>query len=210
MPFTVGFPLLSLHMGQVVCAELRRWIVERGQVLGPEFLRVDGFLNHRVDPAFITLAAQGIAQAFAKTPVTCVLTAEAAGNVIAYEVARQLGACALYAKKGIASTMHGVLHRSVKSPTKGLAVDLCISRQYLGPRERVLIVDDFLYRGTTSAALAEMVTEAGATLVGFAFVIEKGFGRGREVLAPFAVPIVSLVTIAHMDPQTGQIVFAEG
>lgn len=193
-----------------VCAELRRWIVDRGQVLGPEFLRVDGFLNHRVDPAFVALAGQGIAQAFAETPVTCVLTAEAAGNVIAYEVARQLGAHALYAKKGIACTMHDVLHRSVKSPTKGLAVDLCISRQYLGPSERVLIVDDFLYRGTTSAALAEMVAESGATLVGFAFVIEKRFGRGREVLAPFGVPIVSLVTIAHMDPQTGQIVFAEG
>lgn len=189
--------------------QVRRWIEKHGQVLGPEFLRVDGFLNHRIDPGFVTLAAQGIAQAFAGTTITCVLTAEAAGNVIAYEVAKALGACALYAKKGQASTMYSVLRRSVRSPTKGLAVDLCISQEYLGPSERVLIVDDFLYRGTTSAALAEMVVEAGAALVGFAFVIEKRFGAGREVLARFGVPIVSLVTIAYMDPQTGQIVFLE-
>lgn len=189
--------------------QVRRWIEQQGQVVGPEFLRVDGFLNHRIDPAFVTLAAQGIAQAFAGKTITCVLTAEAAGNVIAYEVAKALGARALYAKKGRASTMHGVLHRSVRSPTKGSAVDLCISREYLGPGEHVLIVDDFLYQGTTSAALAEMVGEVGAALVGFAFVIEKRFGGGRKVLARFGVPIVSLVTIAHLDPQTGRIVFLE-
>ncbi|MFN3346834.1 MAG: phosphoribosyltransferase family protein [Candidatus Bipolaricaulaceae bacterium] len=189
--------------------QVRRWIETQGQVLGPEFLRVDGFLNHRIDPVFVTLAAQGIAQAFAHKTITCVLTAEAAGNVIAYEVAKALGARALYAKKGKASTMHGVLHRSVESPTKGAIVDLCVSREYLGPGEHVLIVDDFLYRGMTSAALAEMVAEAGATLVGFAFIIEKRFGQGREVLASFGVPIVSLVTIARMDPHSGQIVFLE-
>lgn len=189
---------------------LQRWIAEHGQVLGPDFLRVDGFLNHRIDPKFITLAAQGIAQAFSGSSVTCVLTAEAAGNVIAYEVARELGAFALYAKKGRAATMSSVLTRTVASPTKGVPVDLCISREYLGPHERVLIVDDFLFRGTTSTALAEMVLEAGATLVGFAFVIEKRFSGGREALVRFGVPIVSLVVIDGLDPKNNRIVFAEG
>ncbi|MGQ9699904.1 MAG: hypothetical protein ACUVQS_02415 [Candidatus Bipolaricaulaceae bacterium] len=62
-------------------------------------------------------------------------------------------------------------------------MDLCISQEYLSPKDRVLIVDDFLYQGWTSAALAEMVCEANATLVGLAFIIEKRFGKGREVLA---------------------------
>jgi xanthine phosphoribosyltransferase len=190
--------------------ELRRWILREAQVVGPEFLRVNGFLNHRVDPRFVALAAQGIAQAFAKDKVSCVVTAEAAGNVIAYEVARELGAYALYAKKGRAATMRSALSRTVRSPTKGQTVDLCLSREYLGPAERVLIVDDFLYHGVTSAALAEMVAEAGATLVGFAFVIEKRFGQGREVLARFGVPIVSLVVISRLHPGPNGIEFAEG
>jgi len=73
----------------------------------------------------------------------------------------------------------------------------------------VLVVDDFLYRGLTSAALGEMVVEAKAKLVGFGFVIEKRFGGGREVLSRFSVPIVALVSIASMDPESGEIVFAE-
>lgn len=192
-----------------VCDRLRQWIAQQGQVVGPEFLRVDSFLNHRIDPRFVDLAGEGIARAFAGQGITCVLTAEAAGNVIAYEVARKLGVCALYAKKGAAATMAGILRRTIESPTKGVPVELCLSRDYLGPKDRVLIVDDFLYRGTTSAALAEMVQEAAATLVGFAFVIEKRFGKGREILARFGVPIVSLVTITRLDPKTGGIEFAE-
>ncbi len=190
-------------------ARLRQWIAEQGEVVGPEFLRVDRFLNHRIDPEFVALAGEGIAQAFYDQGITCVLTAEAAGNVVAYEVARKLGACALYAKKGTAATMAGILRRTIKSPTKGTTVELCLSREYLGPKERVLIVDDFLYRGVTSAALAEMVQEANANLVGFAFVIEKRFGKGREALAHYGVPIVSLVVITRLDPQTGRIEFAE-
>lgn len=152
---------------------VRRWLEVEGRVLSEVFLRVDSFLNHRIDPEFVTLAARGICEASAEANVTSVLTAEAAGNVIAYEVARQLGVRALYAKKGAVTTMADCLRRTIRSPTKGITVDLYISRKYLGPKDRVLIVDDFLYQGQTSAALAEMVWEANATLVGLAFVIEN-------------------------------------
>ncbi len=189
--------------------DLKAWSEAEGQVLGPEFLRVDGFLNHRIAPAFVEGAGQGLAAAFAGQGVTCVLTAEAAGNVIAYEVARRLGAHALYAKKGRAATMARPLVRTVPSPTKGGEVELAVSRDYLIPQERVLVVDDFLYRGLTSRALAEMVLEAGAELVGFGFVIEKCSSGGRQVLAGFGVPIVSLVGIERMNPATGEIVFRE-
>ena len=75
--------------------------------------------------------------------------------------------------------------------------------------ERVLIVDDFLYRGTTSVALAEMVAEAGATLVGFGFVIEKLFAFGRSALEPYGVPVEALVSIVSLDPTTGEIAFGQ-
>ena len=189
--------------------KIREWIRREGKVVGPEFLRVDGFLNHRIDPAFVKLAGEALARAFSDRGVTAVLTAEAAGNVIAYEVARKLGAKALYAKKGKANTMANPLTRRVPSPTKGGETELAVSRDYLSPEERVLVVDDFLYRGLTSAALAEMVIEAGAELVGFGFVIEKCFSGGRDVLSRFGVPVVSLAAIERMDPATGEVAFRD-
>lgn len=189
---------------------LQDWIRREGTVIDPEFLKVDGFLNHRIDPAFMGEVGRRMAERFSSAGVTCVLTAEAAGNVVAYEVARRLGARVLYAKKGGAATMNRPFARTVRSPTKGTVVELAVSRDYLGPEERILIVDDFLYQGSTSTALAEMVKESGAELVGFGFVIAKEFAEGRRVLARYDLPIVTLVSVVRMDPESGEIVFGEG
>ena len=189
--------------------QLQDWVQRYGVVVGPEFLRVDGFLNHRIDPAFMEEVGRQLVERFSKLNVNCVLTAEAAGNVVAYEVARRIGARALYAKKGRAATMNLPYVRPIVSPTKGTTVELSVSKDYLNEQERVLIVDDFLYRGDTSAALADMVLESGAILVGFGFVIAKEFGEGRQVLARYDKPVVTLVSIGSMDPETGDIVFAE-
>lgn len=189
--------------------KLQDWVQRYGVVVGPEFLRVDGFLNHRIDPVFMEEVGRQLAERFSKLHVSCVLTAEAAGNVVAYEVARRIGARVLYAKKGHAATMNRPYVRSIVSPTKGTTVELSISKDYLNERERVLIVDDFLYRGDTSTALADMVIESGASLVGFGFVIAKEFGEGRQVLAGYDKPVITLVSIGSMNPETGDIVFAE-
>jgi len=188
---------------------LTQWICREGRVISPEFLRVDGFLNHQIAPAFVEEAGKQLANRFCKADVSCVLTAEAAGNVIAYEVARRLQAHALYAKKGRTATMANPLVRTVRSPTKGTEVELAVSGDYLKSGERVLIVDDFLYRGLTSTALAEMVRESGAELVGFGFVIEKRFAKGREVLGKFGVSVTSLASVVRMDPNSGRIDFEE-
>jgi len=188
--------------------QLADWICREGQVISEHFLRVDGFLNHRIDPAFIEHAGRLIADRFLDSAITLVLTAEAAGNVVAYEIARRLRARAVYAKKGKASTMSRPLTREIFSPTKGEKVEISVSQDYLDGQERVLVIDDFLYQGKTSAALAEMVGEAGATLVGFAFIIEKGFAGGRENLARFDVPVESLLCVEGMNPHTGKITFS--
>ena len=189
---------------------LQDWIRREGTVTSPEFLKVDGFLNHRIEPAFIEEVGKQLAERFTGHGVTCVLTAEAAGNIVAYVVARRLGVHALYAKKGEAITMNRPLLRTIPSPTKGAKTKLAVSQDYLGPEEDVLIVDDFLYRGRTSAALADIVRESGAALVGFGFVIAKEFGEGRRSLARYGVPIVTLVSVIRMDPKSGEIVFGDG
>jgi len=188
---------------------IREWVQQEAVVLGPEFLRVDGVLNHRIEPAFIEKIGEELARHFIACDATCVLTAEAAGNIVAFELARRLGIRALYAKKGKAATMSEPLVRTVLSPTKGTETQLSICGEYLGPEDRVIIVDDFLYQGVTSSALADMVCESGARLVGFGFVIEKTFAKGREALSAFDAPIVSLAPIASMDEASGAIEFLE-
>jgi xanthine phosphoribosyltransferase len=188
---------------------IREWIQREGRVLSPEYLRVDGFLNHRIAPEFIEAVGERLAERFSETGATCILTAEAAGNTVAYELARRLGARAIYAKKGLASTMAEPITREIVSPTKQAPTELTVSGEYLGSAERVLVVDDFLFRGTTSAALADMVQESGARLAGFGFVIEKTFAGGRARLEPYGVPIVALVSIEAMDVATGEIRFVE-
>jgi xanthine phosphoribosyltransferase len=91
------------------------------------------------------------------------------------------------------------------SHTKGRKVELLVSPEFLGPRDRVLVVDDFLATGQTIEALCRLVRDAGATLIGIGAVIEKTFEGGRQALAHWQVPIEALAVITNMDD--GKIVF---
>jgi xanthine phosphoribosyltransferase len=84
------------------------------------------------------------------------------------------------------------------SHTKGRDVFLMVSTEFLGPGDRVLVVDDFLATGATISALVRLVEHAEAELVGVGTVVEKGFEGGREALEALGVPIVSLAVVTDM------------
>jgi hypothetical protein len=111
---------LRPRTGQGVLVQLADWVRREGQVISEEFLRVDGFLNHRIAPAFVEAAAIQVCARFVDERVTLVLTAEAAGNVIAYEISRRLGARAIYAKKGKATTTAHPIVRDLRS--RGISI----------------------------------------------------------------------------------------
>jgi xanthine phosphoribosyltransferase len=87
----------------------------------------------------------------------------------------------------------------VPSHTKGTMVQLIVAPDFLNKGDRVLIIDDFLATGRTVEALAHIVGESDADLVGFGAVIEKAFEGGRARLAGFNVPIESVVIIENME-----------
>ncbi|NLV29541.1 MAG: adenine phosphoribosyltransferase [Acidobacteria bacterium] len=62
-----------------------------------------------------------------------------------------------------------------------------IHRDAVEPGQRVLVVDDLIATGGTARAVAEMVETLKATVVGFAFLVELDFLRGREKLAGYDV-----------------------
>jgi xanthine phosphoribosyltransferase len=187
---------------------LRQRIQREGQNLGRGILKVDSFINHQVDPALMMEAGRELANRFSDVGATKVLTAEISGIAPALTTALRLGVPLVYARKTKPVTMtEPVYVEAAPSHTKGLSVFLMCSPEFLGPGDRILIIDDFLASGQTIGALVRMVRHAGAELVGIGALVEKVFEGGRADLEPLGVPLHALVTVADMSE--GQIVFAE-
>lgn len=187
---------------------LRRRILAEGRNLGGGILKVDGFLNHQVDPQLMNECGHELARRFAPARATKVLTAEISGIAPAFSTALALGVPLVYARKQKPITMPDQIYLTLApSHTKGLNVELIVSPEYLGSSERVLIVDDFLATGQTILGLARLAKAAGAAIVGIGVAIEKTFEGGRAALSSLGVPIEALAIIADMSD--GKIVLAD-
>ncbi len=181
-------------------------IRREGRNLGRGILKVDGFINHQLDPALTLEMGNEFARRFAAagvTGVTKIITAEVSGIAPALTTGVALGVPVVYARKTRPITMAtGVYQTEAPSHTKGGIVPLIISPEYLFPSDRVLLIDDFLASGKTIDALAQLIAQCQATLLGIGCLVEKSFEGGRELLTPLGVPIISLAIIDAMDGDT--------
>ena len=185
--------------------ELRQRILKEGRVLPGDILKVDSFLNHQIDTALMNRIGQRFHELFRNEKITRILTIEASGIAAAYATAQQFDNCPLvFAKKGMAGNMSAeVYHATAYSYTRSGEMEIYVSRQYLSPADRVLIIDDFLANGQALSALSEIVRQAGAHLVGCGVVVEKAYQPGGKMLRKQGIRIESLAKIAAMDPQNG-------
>lgn len=182
--------------------ELKERIRRDGTVLNDTILKVDSIINHQVDARLMAAAGQEIARRFSNEQITRILTAEVSGLSPALMTAYELDVPMVYARKRKSITMtEPVYVASAPSPTKGGEVLLMVSPDYIGPDDRILIVDDFLASGKTLYALVEVARQAGARVVGIATLVEKTFQDGRGFLAEFDLRIESLVTITAMSSE---------
>lgn len=187
---------------------LKERILQDGANLGGGILKVDGFVNHQVDPALMTACGVELARRFRDIGATKVLTAEISGIAPALTTATELGVPVVYARKTKPITMPDQIFLTLApSHTKGRTVELIVSPEFLGHNERVLIIDDFLASGQTIMGLVRLARAAGATVVGIGALIEKSFENGRELLASLQVPIESLAVIRDMSD--GKIEFED-
>jgi xanthine phosphoribosyltransferase len=184
---------------------LKQRILADGENLGRGILKVDRFINHQIDTQLMFQMGKELARPFAGAGVNKVITAEISGIAPALATAHALDVPVVYARKIRPITMTGLVYVEIaRSRTKEEDVFLMVASEFLSPSDRVLVVDDFLASGATIAALARLAQHAGATVVGLCAPIEKGFEGGRDELACFGVPVVSLVNITDMS--AGQIV----
>ena len=106
---------------------------------------------------------------------------EARGFVLASVMAYELGVGLALLRKP------GKLPWEVEADEYSLeygTAKLEMHRDAVGKGERVLIVDDVLATGGTAAAAARLVERLGASVNGYAFLVELGFLEGRKRLSP--------------------------
>jgi xanthine phosphoribosyltransferase len=187
---------------------LKERIMRDGKNLGGGILKVDGFINHQVDPALMDTCGREFARRFKGVGATKVLTAEISGIAPALTTAFHMGLPVVYARKHKPITMPDQIFLTLSpSHTKGVTVELIISPEYLAGGERVLIIDDFLATGATILGLVRLAQTAGAVIVGVGALIEKRFEGGRQSLAHLGVPVEALACIASMEDDN--IMFAD-
>ncbi len=171
-----------------------------GRVLPGNIIKVDGFLNHRVDTGLMRQMAKEFARHFDTEGITAVLTVEASGIALATITAEELGVPLLFAKKAKSDNIEGGLYRSeIYSYTYKKAVTLIMAKDWLGPKDKVLIIDDFLANGEALRGLVEIVEQSGATLIGMGVAVEKGFQPGGAKLRAQGVDLYSLAIIEKAD-----------
>jgi xanthine phosphoribosyltransferase len=187
---------------------LKERILQDGKNLGNGILKVDGFINHQVDPSLMDACGRELARRFKNVEATKVLTAEISGIAPALTTALHLGLPVVYARKHKPVTMPDQVFLTLSpSHTKGRIVELIVSPEYLSNGERVLIIDDFLATGATIMGLVRLAQTAGARIAGIGTLIEKSFEGGRQALAHLNVPVESLACIASMEGD--RILFTE-
>jgi xanthine phosphoribosyltransferase len=185
---------------------LKERIKLEGRNLGNGILKVDGFINHQVDPALMDACGKEFARRFKDIVATKILTAEISGIAPAVTTGYHLDLPVVYARKHKPITMPDqVLLTLSPSHTKGRIVELIVSPEYLAGGERVLIIDDFLATGATILGLVRLAEAAGARVVGVGTLIEKVFERGRGALSHLEVPIEALARVRSMEGD--QIIF---
>jgi len=185
---------------------LEQRILQDGANLGGGILKVDGFINHQVDPHLMAACGKELANRFREVAATKVLTAEISGIAPALTTAAELDLPVVYARKSKPITMPDqILLTLAPSHTKGRTVELIASPEYLGFEEKILIIDDFLASGQTIMGLVRLASAAGASVVGIGTLIEKRFEGGRDLLNRLKVPIEALAVITDMTD--GKIVF---
>lgn len=189
---------------------LKKKILDEGEVYEGNILKVDGFLNHRIDIPFLRSVGKEFHRLFKDCGVNKILTIEASGIAIGAIVAEEFGCPLVFAKKTKTKNIAGDVYTSqVESFTHGTTYDILVSKRFLDKDDKVLIVDDFLAIGNALNGLIELVNNSGAQLAGCGVVIEKGFQHGGDKLRSQGIRVESLAIVESMDPATGKVYFRD-
>ena len=183
---------------------LKQRIREDGKIKGTDVLKVDKFLNHQMDVKLFREMGREFKRRYEGCEINKILTIEASGIGIACIVAQEFDCPVIFAKKTQTKNIAGEVYTSkVESFTHGRVYDIIVAKEFLGPGDKLLIIDDFLANGAALQGLIALAKNAGAEVVGAGIAIEKAFQPGGALLRAQGVRIESLARVKAMDERTG-------
>ena len=183
---------------------LRDGIVKEGNVL-----KVDSFLNHQMDISLFEQMGEEFKKRFAGKEINKNVTIEASGIGIACVVAKYFNVPVVFAKKSKSINIEGDMYvAEVESFTHKCKNQVIVSKKFLSPEDKVLIIDDFLANGCALQGLISIITEAGASVEGIG-IAEKGFQMGGKLIRNLGYQLESLAIVDSMNADTKEIVFRE-
>ena len=189
---------------------LEERIIRDGIVKPGNVLKVDSFLNHQMDISLMEEMGREFKRRFGHKNINKVLTIEASGIGIACFVAKEFGVPMVFAKKSKSINIDGDMYvAEVESFTHKNKNQVIVSKRFLNPEDRVLIIDDFLANGCALQGMISITESAGATVEGLGIAIEKGFQIGGRVIRNLGYHLESLAIVESMNAETGEIVFRE-
>lgn len=183
---------------------LEERIRKDGRILPGDVLKVDSFLNHQIDVKLLTECGAEWYRLFKDEGITRILTIEASGIGIACIAAQHFNVPVVFAKKTKSLNLsHNCYLTKVHSYTKGVTYDVMVSKKYINEGDKVLIIDDFLAKGSALNGLIDLVEQAGATVCGIGIAIEKAYQGGGDEIRAKGYRIESLAKIMSMDQTNG-------
>jgi len=175
---------------------LKNAILEKGQVVGEDILKVDTFLNHQLDVSLLNDIGKEFKRRYENQEVTKILTIEASGIAIAIIAAQYFNVPVVFAKKVASKNLdENTYETDVFSFTKAKTYKVRVSKKFIDETDKVLVLDDFLAQGRAALGLRDIVLQAGAELAGIGIVIEKGFQEGGQALRNQGIRVDSLAII---------------
>lgn len=176
---------------------LNNRILQEGVCLDGGVLKVDVFINHQIDPYLMKQVSIEFIKRFADLKINKILTVEASGIAPAVMLGYLMELPVVFAKKRKPSTMSDMYQTVFHSFTKNEDSALVVSKDYLTEKDHVLFVDDFLAFGNAGCGIVDLCRQAGATVEGMGFIIEKEFQHGRETLKRAGVTRIESLAIVE-------------
>ena len=190
--------------GAMGLRELEERILKEGKIREGDVLKVDSFLNHQMDVHLFEAMGREWKRLFDGCGVNKILTIEASGIGMACIAAQSFHCPVVFAKKTETKNIAGEVYRTkVRSYTHGRVYDVIVSKDYLGPQDWLLLIDDFLANGAALSALLDLAMAAGATVVGAGIAIEKAYQPGGDLIRNRGVRVESLARIKSMSEEKG-------
>lgn len=179
---------------------LEEKILTSGHIGEGGVLKVDSFLNHQIDVGFICELGKEFHRLYKDEGITKLLTIEASGIGIACLTAQYFGVPVVFAKKTQSVNISGEVYSApVESFTHKRHYEIIVSKRFLGPEDRVLIIDDFLAMGSALMGLINVAKDSGAEIAGAGIAIEKSFQPGGKMIRDMGIRVESLAKIAALD-----------